>query len=379
MSPDAPRRRRSHPLLLRIAAGAIALLGLAIAMLELRLLADVVDDAVIGDFYTPPSAVPPGAPGSLVRVEAMPGAPLDALAWRILYRSTDLNGEDVVVSGLVIAPAGPVPPGGRTVVSWGHPTTGTAPDCAPSRFVDPFLSVEGLRMLLDRGFVVAYTDYAGMGLPGQDSYLVGATEGRNVLDAARAAAAIPQAGANRELVLWGHSQGGQAVLFAAQQAADYAPELDLLAVAVAAPAADLGALLNAHLDDVSGVTIGSYAFAAYAQVYLLTDMEELHRLAGPVIGSFTSADPSTTEPWATLLEQNSAGGVGFDAPLFVAQGLRDALVVPEDTQGFVAGERALGIEVEYHEVGWADHGTIAYAALPALSAWLDRVLPPPGR
>ena len=336
----------------------------------------------------------------------MPGAPLDALAWRILYRSTDLNGEDVVVSGLVIAPAGPVPPGGRTVVSWGHPTTGTAPDCAPSRFVDPFLSVEGLRMLLDRGFVVAYTDYAGMGLPGQDSYLVGATEGRNVLDAARAAAAIPQAGANRELVLWGHSQGGQAVLFAAQQAADYAPELDLLAVAVAAPAADLGALLNAHLDDVSGVTIGSYAFAAYAQVYadtpgvdldailtpqaiailpemnelcLLTDMEELHRLAGPVIGSFTSADPSTTEPWATLLEQNSAGGGGFDAPLFVAQGLRDALVVPEDTQGFVAGERALGIEVEYHEVGWADHGTIAYAALPALSAWLDRVLPPPGR
>lgn len=400
MSAGDGRRPRRHPIVRRIVAGALALLGLFIGLVELRLLVDVVDTAVVGDFYTAPDPVPSGGPGELIRVEALPGAPLDALAWRVLYHSTDLDGDDIVVSGVVIAPAGPVPAGGRPVLSWGHPTTGTAPECAPSRFYDPFLGVEGLRVMLDRGYVVAYTDYAGMGVEGgTNSYLIGLTAGRTVLDAARAAAAIPQTGANDDLLLWGHSQGGQAVLFAAQEAADYAPELDLRAVAVAAPAADLGALLDAHLDDVSGVTIGSYAFSAFSGVYdepldtvlspaaidvlpemnslcLLTDMEELHRIAAPLIGSFMTADPSTTQPWAGLLQQNSAGASGFDAPLFVAQGLRDALVVPSATEQFVAGEQALGIDVELHEVEWADHGSIAYAALPALSSWLDRVLQP---
>ena len=393
-----PHERRSHLIVRRIIAGALALLGVFITLVELRVLVDFADTVVTGDFYTAPSPVPSGQPGDVIRIEALPGAPLDALAWRVLYHSTDLNGDAIVVSGVVIAPAGPVPDGGRPVLSWGHPTTGTAPECAPSRFYDPFIGVEGLRVMLDRGYVVAYTDYTGMGVEGgPNSYLIGLTAAHNVLDAARAATAIPQAGASTDLVLWGHSQGGQAVLFAAQEAADYAPEFDLLAVAVAAPAADLGALLDAHLDDVSGVTIGSYAFAAFSGIYdvpadsiltpaavdilpemnelcLLTDMEELHRIAGPLIGSFMSSDPSTTQPWADLLQQNSAGGSGFDAPLFVAQGLKDALVVPTATEQFVAGEQALGIDVEFHEVPWADHGSIAYAALPALSAWLDEVI-----
>lgn len=388
---------RPHRLRLRITAVAFALLAMLIMMVEVRLLVDVVDTEIVGDFYTAPSPVPAGSPGDIIRIESLPGAPVDALAWRVLYHSTDLNGDDLVVAGVVIAPAGPVPDGGRPVLSWGHPTTGTAPECAPSRFYDPFLSVEGLRVMLDRGYVVAYTDYAGMGVQGPNSYLIGLTAAHTVLDAARVATAIPQAGANTDLLLWGHSQGGQAVLFAAQEAAAYAPEFDLRAVAVAAPAADLGALLDAHLDDVSGVTIGSYAFQAFSEIYdepldtiltpaaiqvlpgmnslcLLTQMEELHRIAGPLIGSFMISDPATTEPWADLLQQNSAGGTGFDAPLFVAQGLRDALVVPSATETFVAGEQALGIDVTHVEVSWADHGSIAYAALPALSDWLDRVL-----
>jgi hypothetical protein len=388
---------RPHRLRLRIAAVAFALIAMLITMVEVRLLVDVVDTEIVGDFYTVPSPVPAGAPGDIIRIEALPGAPVDALAWRVMYHSTDLYGDDLVVSGVVIAPAGPVPAGGRPVLSWGHPTTGTAPECAPSRFYDPFLSVEGLRVMLDRGYVIAYTDYAGMGVEGPNSYLIGLTAAHTVLDAARVATAIPQAGANTDLLLWGHSQGGQAVLFAAQEAATYAPEFDLRAVAVAAPAADLGALLDAHLDDVSGVTIGSYAFQAFSEIYdepldtilepaaiqvlpemnslcLLTQMEELHRIAGPLIGSFMISDPATTEPWADLLQQNSAGGSAFDAPLFVAQGLRDALVVPSATEAFAAGEQALGIDVTHVEVSWADHGSIAYAALPALSDWLDQVL-----
>jgi len=47
----------------------------------------------------------------------------------------------------------------------------------------------------------------------------------------------------------------------------YAPELSVRAAAVAAPAADLGTLLDDDIGNVSGVTIGSYAFAAYQQAY----------------------------------------------------------------------------------------------------------------
>jgi pimeloyl-ACP methyl ester carboxylesterase len=252
-------------------------------------------------------------------------------------------------------------------------------------------------MMLDRGYTVVATDYVGMGTSAPDSYLVGDTAGNSMLDGVRAAREIPDAQAGSSVVLWGHSQGGQAALFAAQRAADYAPELTIDAVAVAAPAADLSALMDSHLDDVSGVTIGSYAFQAFAGVYadrgaeldavltpaalgilpemnrlcLLSHLQELHEIAAPVVGGFVSVDPTKTEPWAGLLSENSAGGTAFDAPLFVAQGADDQLVLPGDTEEFVEHERGLGMTVDHRTVPLADHGTIAYLALPWLSAWLD--------
>src|SRR6202008_1018688 len=126
--------------------------------------------------------------------------------------------------------------------------------------LDPWLLIEGLRSLLDAGYVVTATDYPGMGAHGDPSFLVGVSEGNAVLDSVRAARAIDGAHASNKLLLWGHSQGGHAALFGAQNAPTYAPDLDRVAFAVAAPAAELGALLDADIGDVSGVTIGAYAF-----------------------------------------------------------------------------------------------------------------------
>ena len=88
-------------------------------------------------FYTLPTPVPAGAPGEIVRTEQLESAPDRTIAWRVLYHSTDVMGADIVVSGVVIAPTAPAPPGGRVVVGWGHPTTGAAPKCAPSNGIDP--------------------------------------------------------------------------------------------------------------------------------------------------------------------------------------------------------------------------------------------------
>lgn len=399
MTPRPRHRRyaRAARFAAAFTAAVLAVLGGIVAAEELRIVGDALERPGIDEFYAQPADAKAGDPGSLVKLDPLLGAPLASRAWRIMYRTTDVNGDPAVSTGVLVVPLTPAPPEGRTVVSWGHPTTGAARSCAPSYGFDPFVGIEGLRFLLDRGYAVVATDYVGMGTEGPDSYLIGVTGGNAVLDAVRAARAVPEARASERVVLWGHSQGGQAVLFAAERAADYAPELQIEAVAAAAPAADLPGLMSAHLDDISGVTIGAYAFTAYAENYpdapldgiltpaaletvprmnamcLLPNLAELHRIGEPLVGDFTASDPTTTEPWATLFAENSAGSRAFDAPLFLAQGLDDELVVPDDTEEFARREASLGIDVTYHEIPFATHATVAYLALPAMLRWLDGV------
>jgi len=365
--------------------------------------AGAVEEIFETSFYRNPTPMPSGQPGEILRSQPIESAPDGVDAYRVVYHSTDLNGQDILVSGVVAVPEGPAPEGGRTVVAWGHPTTGIAPRCAPSVGIDPFDLIEGFSDLIARGYAVAYTDYSGMGLPGESAYLIGSTEGRNVLDSVRAARNL-DIGASDRVALWGHSQGGQAVLFAAQLAGDYAPELDVEAVAVAAPAVDLGGLLDADIDDISGVTISAYAFDVFVDVYgatsgveldsilvpaaveivpqmaelcLLGQNAELHKLGEPFIdGAFVITDPATTEPWASLLRENTPGGMRLDVPLFVAQGATDTLVRPELTATFVAEQQGLGTDVTSIVIPDTGHGLVALRALPELLPWLDAHAPP---
>lgn len=349
------------------------------------------------DFYSVPTT-PSASPGTIIRRERVVGAPGGSIAWRVLYHSTDDQGTDTIVSGLIVAPTAKAPPGQRTVVSWAHPTTGIAPRCAPSSGIAPFVLIEGLTDLIAAGYIVVATDYAGMGAAGPPSFLIGATEAANVLDMVRAAQTIPEVGASNRVVLWGHSQGGHAALFAVQRAASYAPELLIKGVAVAAPATNLGELLNSDIGDVSGVTIGAYAFAAYAAAYpdrlpsdplasilsnagadavpemaqlcLLGQNRELHAIATPLIGSFLIADPTSAPGWSAALAQNTPSQTPVPVPLFVAQGAKDTLVRPEITAQYVAQQLKAGATVESQVYPRAGHATVAIDALPALLAWL---------
>ena len=331
-----------------LAFAAIVVLGGCTLDDDRRLVEGAVEEWQAPPFYELPDPLPAGDPGELVRSEPITSTMQGTRAWRVLYHSTDLSGTDILVSGVVVAPDTPTPNGGRTVVGWAHPTTGAAPRCAPSVGLAPFDLIEGLRALIASGYVVAATDYPGMGAKGPNSYLVGVSEGNSVLDAARAARQLPEAGASSDLLLWGHSQGGQAALFAAQQVSGYAPELSLGAVAVAAPATDLGTLLDNDIGDVSGVTISSYAIEAYSTLYesrgatlasilspagvaatpkmadlcLFGQNSELHKIAKPLIGAYFTGDPRTVQPWASVLAENSPGGSPMGVPVFIAQGVR---------------------------------------------------------
>jgi hypothetical protein len=202
-------------------------------------------------FYTPPRPLPDGQHGDVIWSRALTGpAALEAAASNelVLYRSTGVDGTPIAVSGIVALPSGQAPPGGFPLVSWAHGTVGSADVCAPSRDTDGsaahifnrFPHVL-LNAFVQQGWAVAMTDYEGLGTPGPHPYLLGLSEARGILDIARAARAMhPELSSTCAIV--GHSQGGQAALFAGHHK-DWAPELKVCCVAAIAPPSSVKALL----------------------------------------------------------------------------------------------------------------------------------------
>lgn len=345
-------------------------------------------------FYQCSVAELAGRPGTVIRTQPMPGAPLHAAAGRILYRSTGLKGEPIAVSGVVIIPRGAIP--GRPIVAWAHPTSGLVPRCAPSLARFFFQQVQGLREMVRRGYIVVATDYPGLGTPGPHPFLVGVSEGRAVLDSVRAARNLAGNGAGSRVALWGHSQGGQAVLYAARMAGDYAPELDVVGVAAAAPASELGVLLR---DDFAGpggknllaMTLWSWSRVFRAPINQVVDpaaMPIVNRLAHVCLESPIDILPrraagralqkrflmvnhlTDVEPWRTLLAENTIGTLPPAIPVFLAQGTKDDTIWPPVTVDYMRRLCAAGSKVHLLMIPGVGHGWIARDAAGAAIEWM---------
>jgi dipeptidyl aminopeptidase/acylaminoacyl peptidase len=150
-----------------------------------------------------------------------------------MYLSTNINGEAIAVTGLILIPNGTAPSGGWPIITWAHGTTGIADACAPS--LKPAEFVTMANGLLDAGYLVVATDYEGLGTPGRHPYIVGESEARGTLDIVRVAQNFPNANASKRYAIWGHSQGGHAAMFAGHIAKTYAPEIELVADVAGAP------------------------------------------------------------------------------------------------------------------------------------------------
>jgi secretory lipase len=114
----------------------------------------------------------------------------DATASEILYRSRNVQGAAIAVSGTVIVPNAAWTGGGtRPVAAYAPGTQGCGDQCAPSREMDAGSFDEGFAVtnLLARGWAVVVSDYPGHGTPGDETYNVGISERYAVLDAIRAA------------------------------------------------------------------------------------------------------------------------------------------------------------------------------------------------
>ncbi|MCT7375302.1 lipase family protein [Chelativorans salis] len=370
------------------------LLGLYLAAFMLLTGGCAIEPGTPGPFYQVERSALAGAPGNIIRSEVFAGAPTGARAWRVVYRSTGLDGEPIAVSGVIVAPERPSD-APQKVVAWAHGTTGIVSRCAPSLRRGFFGSVPGLKAFLDRGYVVVATDYPGLGTPSPHPYLVGTSEGRAVLDSVRAAMRMPEVEASNEFAVWGHSQGGHAALYTGQLAASYAPDLKLAGVAAAAPATDLTQLLRDDIDSAPGRVLTAYALWSWNRVYgapldnlldpstgaavdrIAEDCLEglfqallLRRHEKALEKDFIHGDLSDIEPWRSLLVNNSAGSAATGAPLFIAQGSADMLVRPRVTISYAHSACRAGTPVSFDWIEGGDHLAAATKGADKAADWI---------
>jgi len=200
---------------------------------------------------------PEGKLGQVIKQEAIATSVTGARGWRIAYISSDISGRKTIATGLVVAPMGPAPAGGRPVMSWAHGTTGSAQNCGPSQVIDPavplneyFLvggnswtdyGIPSVEEFIKEGYVLVATDYQGLGGGGRHQYSVSATNGMDTLNAARAAVSMKETGANKKTLVYGWSQGGGAVIALAgmseyiKQTGTAADNLDMIGFVAMAP------------------------------------------------------------------------------------------------------------------------------------------------
>lgn len=336
------------------------------------------------DLYQPPDSLGDGPAGSLVWYDESPSIG-EARAWRTLARSSDGEGRTTWVTARVFRPVGPAPEGGFPVAVWAHGTAGLADQCAPSR---SGALVPGITNLLLAGFVVVAPDGAGLGTPGSAAYLVGVSEGRAVLDSARMATQVPGADAGDDVALWGYSSGGQAVLFAAQQAAAYAPDLTILGTAAVAPVSDMARFAGVAAAFPFTFGYAFMTFGAWSDVYdvdLTTifapgAMSELPLLgeacaqeiaphfALTPIEQLRVTDATVTAPWVDLMAQNSVGASAASGPVLLIQGTDDPIIDPASTDALAQRLCGVGVDVELRSVPGARH-EVVFPTAPDVVAW----------
>jgi uncharacterized membrane protein HdeD (DUF308 family)/pimeloyl-ACP methyl ester carboxylesterase len=354
---------------------------------------------VVDDFYAAPRDIP-AEPGQLIRFEPFTRTmPDDALAWRMLYTTTNGDGSPAVASGLVIVPR--EGDGDWPVIDWTHGTTGYSQKCAPSLL--PEVLESGAFMLLpevlENGWALVATDYIGLGTEGPHPYLIGDPTGRASLDAVRAARQLSEARLGEQTVVWGHSQGGGAALWTGAMADSYASDIPLAGVAALAPASNLPGMMDNLRTMTGGSIFASFVVAAYTSLYDDVTYREYIRpgaevtvrelaercLAAPgivpslvdVIG--TSRDPDifakdpTEGSFGERLVENIPPAT-ISAPLLLAQGTADQIVVPAAQDDYVDELCAEGVAVDYRRFAGLDHVPLVEPdspLVPQLIGWTE--------
>ena len=187
--------------------------------------------------------VAPGTPGEILKEKTVPysnvlgsaDSDLPNEATKIMYTTTDANGELVPVTGYVVEPTSKWRgKGPRPTVVIGRGTVGQGDQCAPSRNwpldgqPNPIeskrtVNMEGLYdfALSKYGVRVVVTDLVGMGTEGVHTYMNRLDQAHAMLDAGRAVKNLVGEEDFGKIGFYGHSQGGGASAAAVEEARNY--------------------------------------------------------------------------------------------------------------------------------------------------------------
>jgi len=246
---------------------------------------------------------------------------------------------------------------------------------------------------------VSAADYQGLGVAdGVHPYLLGSSEGRAVLDATRATRQLSALHTADTVVIYGHSQGGHAALFAAEMAPSYAPDLRVVGVVAAAPATGLSTLIaivgtsagaaflpfsiptawswSQTYDDLPANSMFTPSGAQFASSEVTRGCSD--QVARAIVaqhltpqGVFLTSAESDPNVLAHA-RANDPGTVRTQVPMLVVQGTADQTVPPPLTDAYVTGRACpIGDTVQYLHVPGATHGTVVFVAAPTIVTWMD--------
>jgi hypothetical protein len=203
-------------------------------------------------FYTPPSSLPAGAPGTVIRSRPVCigdlQVPVPYMAWDVMYLSTagedrrghpsELHAVPSVDTALIVEP---LTGGTHPLLAWA-----TAEDADSTLKAPSYVMAQGntwdnaaWQWALGKGWDVVVPDYEGPG----SAYSAGPLEGHGMLDGIRAAENFSRVdgleGRKTKAGLWGYSGGAMATAWASELAPSYAPGIRLAGVAEGGVPADV--------------------------------------------------------------------------------------------------------------------------------------------
>jgi dienelactone hydrolase len=313
--------------------------------------------------------------------------------WSIEYATGDRTSLATVTIPFEIDP----PARGWDVVANDHGTVGLDDPCKLTGTVYG----AGLAGLFGaRKAIGVATDYPGLGTAGVLPYLVSESEAKATLDALRAARQLATwqgARVSGRFAIAGLSEGGHAALAAAALHRRYAPELDVRAIAVAAPASVYEEDWRAGFVDGAPAVFEAMLVFAWHEQYggpspWASAMEATVRTAMTTqcVGAFGStggigATLGTTQrakifspTFIAAFESGTWGayaafGKAFadnrivpyaqSASLKIYQGDADTVVFEKRTSALVDTLRAGGVVVDYEVVPGATHFDLAFGFL----------------
>ncbi|GAB2669140.1 lipase family protein [Nocardia goodfellowii] len=332
------------------------------------------------------------ANGTLLTVEPLPRELWPEgtkQGYRIEYVASNFSGGKRAVGGSVFVPESGATP--SPVLTWAHCTVGSNAHNAPSKVGLIPEERAHLAQWLAAGFVVAASDYEGLGTSEPHPYLDGEAIADDVIDIARAVHHMDLDVDNRT-VIGGFSQGGHGSLFAAAICTAYAPELDLRGTVSLAPpvrflefiqpyTADgdkpvhalvptiLAGLRNRRPEFDPGIRVSPVG-RDLIEAATRQSMAELDALCSATTNDEAGITGiATWQPLIDALASTSPPVTKYDRPLFLCAGGADPVFTSRQGSGYSTALAECGSDITFQDYESLDHFGLLEPAAHTATRW----------